>query len=242
MSTYTLITGYYDTQKNHWRGANLDNWAALTSWSTWTSWVSNPSTVSLQIDDDLASTEVRIATLELSYIGTRTVQLKTSDTGLFAGEETTINFVAGTNYGIPSARYYRWTITATGTLADPIPYIRNAVPTYSTAGFTTEIYRNIVTSTLSGTVNARVVPTTSGTIHSVNITSLDSTNYVDRAYSVPDTFSVSTISPVPGIVSKAPLTIVLRDYYGVPVDGIVDITVRGSPSVSLELDGGVIIS
>jgi hypothetical protein len=88
-------------------------------------------------------------------------------------------------------------------------------------------------------VSARVVPNSIGTIQTVNITSHDQTDYIDRAYSVPDTFSVSTVAPIPGIVSKAPLTIVLRDYFGVPVDGVVDITVTGISGIGLS-DSGVI--
>lgn len=242
MSTYTVVSGYYDTLKQTYRSSNSNTWNSYSgsSWSAWTQWNGNPGTLTLRIDDDLGSSTVRVASLDVFFEGDIAYQLKTSDTGAFAGEEATINFVVGTTYSIPSARYYRWTLTVVVGPNGEIPEIRSAVANYTTL-VTTEYLRRIDTSTLSGTISGRTVTHSFGTIYSVDMTAYNDTSWIDRAYVLPDSYSVSTISPVPGIVSTSPLTIVLRDHFGVPVNGYVDITIRGTPLVQIASTGVSII-
>ena len=239
MTTTTILTGRYNSLKQVYEASNTATWATMpATWALYTAWNSSPSTVSLQLDDDLGSVSVRIPRLAIAFSGEATYELKVSTTGAFAGEETTVSFVLGTSYTVPQARYYRWTITVITGSTGLLPEIRSVQPSYSTE-VVTEYLRNIDTSTLSGTISARQVVYTLGTVYSCDITSYDSTSWVDRAYAVPDSYSVATISPVAGIVSNSPLTIVLRDYFGVPVNGIVDITIRGVPKIAINGSLGI---
>jgi len=80
-----------------------------------------------------------------------------------------------------------------------------------------------------------------GTVDHCEITAHDTFTWVDRAYALPDDWNENTITPIPGIITKSPLTIILRDHFGVEVDGIVDITIRGIRPVVLTTTGIVAI-
>jgi hypothetical protein len=238
MTTVTILTGSFSDYKQTYVSGNADDWGDLSSstWSAWNRWNDNNQGVSIRLDDDLASSTVRTATLQINLQGDPTYQLKISNTGAFAGEETTINFSAGTTYAIPAGRYYRWTITVAEGSTGLVPEIRNFFTVYGT-NVGTDYQRAIDTSTLGGTISARTVTHNFGTVYSVDMTTYNSTIWTDRYYALPDSFSVSTISPVPGIVSTSPLTIVLRDHMGVAVDGFVDITIRGTQQVQITQAG-----
>ena len=107
--------------------------------------------------------------------------------------------------------------------------------------YRTEYFKSVDTSTLAGTINSRTVATTLGGIYAVQMTASFSTTWVDRYYALPDSFSVSTIAPVPGIVSKSPLAIYLQDHMGVAVNGVVDITITGTPKIYHTLQGVITI-
>ena len=235
--TITVIQGRYEINSDSYQGVSNDDWTDYTDWSTWTTWTQNSANLILQLDDDLGSVAARVPLLNLLSQGTVTIVLKVSSTGAFAGEETTHTFTYdGTALAIPAGQYYRYTVTV-ATLNGAPPVIEQIESSYTTE-YATQQFIQVDTSTLAGTAAARTVPTTIGTAVTAVITVQNSTAYVDRAYSVPDSFSVSTIAPVAGIVSKSPLQISLRDHYGVPVDGIVDITVTGAAKV-YHTDGGV---
>jgi hypothetical protein len=234
--TTTVIQGLYDINADSYQGVSANAWSTYTNWSTWLNWTQNSADLIVQVNDDLDTVAVRVPQLNLVAQGTQTITLKVSNTGAFAGEETTIAFTYdGTAVSIPAGRYYRWTVTVS-LLNNQTPVIQQIESNYSTV-YTTQELIAVDTSTLSGSVAARTVPTTVGTVYSAIITTTKNTAYVDRAYSVPDTFSVSTIAPVAGIVSKSPLQIYLQDHYGVPVDGIVDIIVTGAAKVYHTVDG-----
>lgn len=234
--TVTVIQGYFDSLNNIYQASNSDTWADLTTWSSWLNWNSDPGDVEIQIDDDLGIEDVRTPTISITYTGEIAIILKISETGAFSGEETTITFAVGTTYAVPSGRYYRWLITASTGSTGLVPEINNFRTQYFSEVFS-ETQRSIDTTTLSGTTAGRIVATNFGTIYNVLITAHDVTSWVDRAYAVPDDWAVTTISPVPGIVSKDPLTIVLKDLFGVPVDGTVDITITGAPRVTITSTG-----
>lgn len=238
MTTATILTGSFSDLKQIYISGNADTWGTLSgsTWASWNRWNNDNTGVSVQLDDDLGTVSVRTATLQISLQGTPTYSLKISSTGVFGGEETTISFVTGTAVSIPAGRYYRWTVTVAEGSTGVIPEIRRFSTEYGT-NVATEFLRSVDTATLGGTVSGRLVPNTFGTIFSVDMTTLDATAFVDRYYSLPDDFNIITISPVPGIVSKSPLTIVLRDHMGVPVNGTVDITIRGTQQVQITQAG-----
>lgn len=236
MSTITIIQGNQNDGNNHYLADNLDTWGDITSWDTWTFWNSNPDDLILRIDDDLGDYNLWLPELRIGARGLLNVQLKISATGSFTGEETTIT-VGATPVAVVSGRYYRWTITVepNGT----VPEIGLVETNYSKEFITQEI-ANVDTSTLSGTIAGRIVPTSIGTVYNVQVTAQQETSWVDRAYALPDSFTDPTdIAPIPGIISHNPLTIVLRDDFGVLVDGVVDISITGSPQIYLTANGVV---
>lgn len=242
MSTFTLVSGNYIAANDLYLGANNDTWvdlgsAPIQTWANWTRWNTDPQNLVVRIDDDLSTDNARSPQISLNYVGVLTLTLKTSLTGLFAGEETTYTFTAGTATSVASARYYRWTVTLApnGTIC---PELRQAQTAYDET-YAIEYYRTVDTTTLGGTVAGRTVTHGLGAVYAVELTSHSATTWVDRAYVLPDSWNETTIAPVASIVSKAPLTIVLRDDFGVEVDGIVDMVIIGAPQVMLT-DAGVI--
>jgi hypothetical protein len=235
MSTITVTAGTEQPLTNSWIAPNNNDWADVATWAAFTSWNSNPGNLVLRVDDDLLTTDVRCPTLNIVYQGTLSLTLKTSTTGAFAGEETTYTFVLGTAVSVTAARYYRWTITVAPT-GTTVPEITGVSADYSQI-FTTEIYRSVSTSTLAGTVSARTVPLIMGTVYAVQLTPHGDFTWVDRAYALPDAWNETTIAPKASIISKSPLTICLRDDFGVAVDGTVDIEVTGIGKILLTDQG-----
>jgi hypothetical protein len=238
MSTVTIVQGYKNPINDQYSSYNSTNWAGHTNWSTWSRWNDNPGSVVIRLDDAFTTSDLRTPTLNLNYYGTLSLVLKTSTTGTFTGEETTYT-LSSTAVSIAQARYYRWTITltASGTV---LPILVFASTEYSQS-FETVQFKDIDLSTLSGSTTAgRVVTHSFGVVHSVQVTAQQETTWVDRAYALPDSFTDPVkVAPIPSIVNKSPLTILLRDDFGVPVNGIVDISITGSASVYLT-DTGVI--
>jgi len=236
MTTITIIKGVRDLRNNNIIGVNQDTWADLTNWSTWTNWNSDPDDVQVRADDDLGSVDVRVPTLELLARGTKTIVLKVSNTGTFSGEETTYTLTDSLS-AITSGRYYRWIITVTGANA----LIQDIGANY-TQDFVQAQIKSLNTSALSGTITAREIPHTLGTIYNAQITAHESTPWVDRFYVAEDSYSNPTnIAPIVGIISQNPLTICLRDEFGVPCDGTIDVSLQGSPKVYLTTNGVVTV-
>jgi hypothetical protein len=236
MSTITIVQGYQDSNNGQYASYNQSNWADYTNWSTWTRWNDDPGSVVIRLDDAFTTSDLRTPTLSLNYYGTLSLVLKTSNTGTFTGEETTYT-LSSTAVSIAQARYYRWiiTVTASGTV---LPNLVYASAEYSQE-FQTVQLKDVDLSTLSGSTTAgRVVTHSFGAIHSVQVTAQQETTWVDRAYALPDSFTDPVkVAPIPSIVNKSPLTILLRDDFGVPVNGIVDISITGSSNIYLDATG-----
>jgi hypothetical protein len=236
MSTITIITGSEQPISRTWIAPNNDDWSDVVTWAAFTRWNNNPGNLVLRVDDDLLTTDVRCPTLDIAYQGSLSLTLKISDTGTFTGEETTYTFTLGTAVTVIAGRYYRWTVTVAPS-GTTVPEIALVSADYSQI-FTTEIYKSVSTSTLAGTVSARTVPLVMGTVLAVQLTPHGDFTWVDRAYALPDAWSETTIAPKASIISKSPLTICLRDDFGVAVDGTVDIQVVGIGKIVLT-DNGV---
>lgn len=245
MTTVTITAGTQDTITGNLRGANADTWSSLSTspyatWANWHHWATNPQTLQLRFDDDLGSIKLRAPTLSFNNLqgSISSISLKISSTGVFGGEETTYTFSLGTDVEVIAGQYYRWTISVTGTA----PYAAEV------SEFTIEyvddletVYlQNILTSTLQSSSGYRIVDHDLGSIDTCIITAHDTYSWVDRAYALPDDWSETTITPIPGIISKSPLTIVLRDHFGVEVDGRVDILIRGIRPITLTATGVVL--
>lgn len=236
MSDVTIIEGYKNSRNGHYQSYGQNTWADYTDWSAWTQWNDNPGDVVIRLDDAFSEVDLWTPTLSIKYFGILTLTLKTSNTGAFTGEETTYT-LSSTPVSIGQAKYYRWTITITpDTLVPPNLVFANAEYTQE---FQMAEFKDIDLTTLSGSTTAgRVVPHDFGGVYTVQITAQQETTWVDRAYALPDSFTNPVkVAPIPGIVDKDPLTIILRDDFGVPVDGIVDLVITGSASVYLTETG-----
>ena len=240
MTTTTIITGNLDFYTNTYGANNNDDWTDLGSspyqtWSNWLQWNSSPTSLQIRLDDDMGSSAVRLPLLTISAVGNLAITLKVSATGVFAGEETTYT-VTTTPQAVIGGRYYRWTVTVTQDSSALMPQITNFLTEYLSIYETVELSK-VDTSTLSGSISGRVVSHNLGTVFNVQLTTHEDTAWVDRYYSLPDSFSVSEIGPVASVTSTSPLTIVLKDMFGVPVNGYVDISIVGVPKIFLTATG-----
>lgn len=245
MTTITLTAGQLDSVSGNYRGANADTWASLGSspyatWANWRYWATNPQNLQVRIDDDLGTVKLRAPTLTLQDIfgSITSISLKISNTGSFSGEETTYTFSTGVDVEVISGRYYRWTVTVSG--LSNLPAELPDITTEYIEDLQTVYLQNIDTSTLQSSSGYRIVDHDLGSIDTCIITAHDNYAWVDRAYALPDSWSETTITPIPGIISKSPLTIVLRDHFGVEVDGLVDILIRGIRPITLTATGVVL--
>lgn len=242
MTTLTIINGDYLPLQNQYVSTNADTWSSIGSspygsWTNWNIWNTSPNNLQIRLDDDLNTSALRTPNLILGYYGTLAITLKVSDTGTFSGEETTYSLTFGQTYAITSARYYRWNITISSLNGYPA-MLESFLTSYDT-NYTIEELRSVNTASLQTSTGYRIVEHNLGVVNNCQITAHDTFNWVDRAYALPDSWSENIITPIPGIISKNPLTITLRDHFGVEVDGTVDITISGSRRV-LFTDIGVI--
>jgi hypothetical protein len=202
-------------------------WSYYTSWSTWTIWNDSPRTITATETIDLGGS--KLLQPSAGWIGANlptSVVIKTSSTGAFAGEETTITMAGTTKQSYTAARYWKITATWATDGNGTVPWVSNW--TWNLVeSFLTETFRDLDTSTLAGTAASRTVDSQLMAAVDVTLTVKKSISWVDRDYALPDSFSISTIVPVVGYVTKNPLTICLTDLYGVPVDGIVDVEIKG---------------
>ena len=145
-------------------------------------------TMVIQIDDDLDTVGNRRPKCFFNVIGDISVQLKISDTGSFAGEETTINFVENTPVTYTSGRYYRWTLTVTDNSSTELPIISSIGTSYDTS-LALELFDDLELSTLStDSEGAKIVTTnTIGLVTNVQGTALQGTDYVVDDYIVTPT-------------------------------------------------------
>lgn len=239
MTTATITQGWYEGNRYRYFGSNSDTWTTLAStpyqtWSNWRTWASNAQSLILQLDDDLGSIGQRAPTINLRAQGQVTLQLKISQTGTFTGEETTINFVPGTAYTFVSGRYYRWIVTIATDSAVILPVLEFYQTSYIDNVTQDIYYTNLDTTTLSGTTSSRSISGTWGSILNVLITARRNTAWVDRAYSLPDTYVNQTdFAPIPSIIStSSTLQFALLDHFTQPVDGVVDIAIKALPKIT----------
>lgn len=251
MATITVVTGVelgplYTARSN-------DDWADLSSspygsWNSWRTWNTNPTTVQIKIFEDAGSIDARLPLLDVSVQGTATYSLKIADTvdsNLNLVSPTTINFSGSTTYTFVSGRYYEYTITAAGTASTPIPVITNPQIIFEKGGVDEYIY-DLNTSTLSGTIDARLVDSTIGIVTTLVATAqqegvtYSSGLLQDRMYAVPDDYVFQENAIVVNTVSKSPPTIRCFDLNGESIDAVVDIYLKGLPKITATAQGIVV--
>ena len=187
--TITVTQGY-QTSYGVYQGTSGITWADLGSspygsWTNWTEYKPVPQNVIVRVDDDLGSVVIRTPTCEIEYEGAiASIQLKISSTGSFSGEETTINFVDGTEYDWVSGRYYRWTIEVEAS-GEILPQITDVITNYAT-GVIEELINDLdIPSTATDSAGDTVVTNSISTVVNVQATTLQGGVYVEDDYVIP---------------------------------------------------------
>lgn len=161
---------------------NSVTWGDLTDWSSYNTW-RTPTTndIIVQVIDDLSTSAARIPTCEVDYEGDLTIQLKISDTGAFAGEESTIDFVDGVDYTFANGRYYRWQFTVSLNSDISEPFFLDATTSYSQT-FVTEILSDVEVYAQEDSDGFYPLTTNLGNVVNIQATALQGGSYVVDGY------------------------------------------------------------
>jgi hypothetical protein len=232
MTTITVTQGATDAQ-GFVEATGTDTWADLTTWSATTSWNATPNTVIVQADDDLTTSAYRIPEVEIDADGSTSLVLKTSDTGAFAGEESTITFVEGTEYAVPKARYYRYIVTVEADSATLIPQFYNIEINYDT-DYVIEVLDDVdIPSTGTNSAGDTLVTTGLSVVKNVQATALQGGVYVEDGYIVSQHNTTNGLARTPRTVNNNGVTLATdvvkwhynsfefdgTDYFSVPQVG-----------------------
>lgn len=212
------------------------------TWASWTSYHPEPNTISITVDEDYGSIDFRTPLIDYQIEGTATVELKISDTGSFAGEETTIS-VTDTSVGYTSGRYYRWNITVETDSATLVPVISEPRTNFTLESFD-EVIENVDTSTLAeDSIGNKVLETDIGLVTAIVATAQqEGTTYSsgllqDRMYAIPDDYVFQENAIIVNIVDKNTPSIRCFDLNGESIDAVIDVLIRGLPKIIIGLNG-----
>ena len=182
--TLTVIQGFKD-EGDIVLSNTSTTWADLTTWTGYAAWNDAPQTVIVQIDDDNLTSDYYVPTVEILAEGSISVELKTSDTGLFAGEETTSTFVEDANVAVPRARYWRWTITVAADSTTDLPVFSDALISYNT-DIVVETQEDVdIYAAGTNSAGDSLVDTNLSVVKNVQATALQGGLYVEDGYFIP---------------------------------------------------------
>lgn len=240
----------FPTDNTTWQDLGSSPYA---TWANWTAWNPDPKTITVQLDVDTINNNPKIPLLRVVYQGEITVTLKITDsfttdsqgieTGLFAGEETTIT-VTDTAQDWVNGRFFRWIVTLSTDSALVPPMLFVIKEEFSDVNIT-EFQANINTATLSGTIDARQITTAVSVVDTLIVTATEQGNTYssgllqDRTYVRPDDYVFQENSIIVNTVSKSPPTIRCFDLNGESIDATVDVYIRGYPKILLTENGVV---
>ena len=231
----TLSVTNAQQERSVYTATSLDTWTTLASspyatWANWTQWNTNPRTISATETIDEGSVLLRTPTLVYGSNVFGTVTIKISDTGLFAGEETTITPSLFVNQTYPAGRHYRVTVTLAPDSQGTIPYLAgwNWV---MVRNFITEDLFDVNTASLSGTQDSRLLSTTVPIVTDMRAMSQTSEPYVTATY-VASSYIVDGEATYVSYISKGTTPRIRVSDNAGTIDGIIDITVRGLPSIT----------
>lgn len=182
--TLTVIQGYKD-EGDIVQSSSTTTWADLTTWTAYSDWNDAPQSVIVQIDDDNETSAYYVPTVEILAEGSISVELKTSDTGSFAGEETTSTFVEDANVAVPKARHWRWTITVEADSTTPLPVFSDALIAYDT-DVIVETQEDVdILAAGTNSAGDSLVDTNLSVVRNVQATALQGGLYVEDGYVIP---------------------------------------------------------
>lgn len=227
LSDFT-VNGQLDPQTNTVIPNNTTTWADLTTWDSWTSWSGTPADPLVWFSDvvDLGTSTTFNLAIDCEANGVVSYSVMTSDTGLFAGEETQTDIDPG-DTGISSftGRFVLVVISVTAESG------LNTISSVSIRANTRTIklrINDLDTSTLSGTTSARVLELdrTIGGVVNWQITPKQITAYDLDVYV---TNTPTSTHLVPQFISKTGLTFALVGVDNHARDGIVDMNIEVLP-------------
>lgn len=228
------ITGFIDEASNTILPNNTSTWAdyAGTTWANWTAWTGTPADPLVWITEmlDLGSSQTFNLNIETLAQGTVSYTVFVSDTGAFTGEETETAIAPG-DTGISSFTG-QYVIVAVSVAAGAQPPVIEDITITATNQSLALQFSDVDTSTLSGSVTARVLSSDreiSGILN-MQITPKAVTAYDVDAY-VTNTPTSTTV--IPKIIDKSLLTFSLVGIDNQPRDAVVDIVVEALPLQSM---------
>jgi hypothetical protein len=226
-------SGYYDSNQGVIRPTSTDTWTAHASstWDAWTSW-DTPNTEIVWNADIIDLGRVKSFCLNITTTSTGLVDYKiyTSDTGVFAGEETETLVVHGSSE-TPDSFVGQYVLVIVIATYQGTELTLTSIQTTPQADTVIELaYAALDTSTLAGTSSARTIALTRqvSKVLEVIVTPHAVTSYNLDLY-VSSTQTSTQV--VPRIVSKASTgpVIALVGLDNQPRDGVVDVIIKALP-------------
>lgn len=240
---FTALRGYLNLQEaeiNYATGylqalPKASSWLSAPTWDSFNSYRSgtNPIRWTAPVIDLGSSVDF---CLEITCVsdGVNRFIVHTSDTGLFAGEETETEITQG-DLDIEgfTGRYVAVTMISTATIVERF----SVTATQQTQQFW---LRNIDTSTLAGSITERQIPIDRplSKITDIVIQPRAATTYAVNLY-VSDTATSQVVIPVVKSKSSTP-TFALYGIDNDARDSVVDIQISGLPRMAA-VDGGIIV-
>ena len=214
---------------------NQSTWADLssTSWADYTNWINDPVTPMTFVSQvtDLGSAIYFNLNWTITCVGIPTFTVYTSNTGAFAGEETstTVN-VNDTNVEAFYGRYVAIFVSVVYVPSEGIPQISTFDFTSSSNRLETIQY-DVNSTTLSGDASARtiVMPRIVSKVLSIQLTP-HAGSYVEDSY-VADSYIDDRVPGFPGIVTKTRTgpQVTFVSPAGTKVDAVFDVTMNVLP-------------
>ena len=220
----TLEDKIYPTGTGTWSGLPA-------TWAAWTNWYEGTPNELYWLSDKIDLFVPTTFTLNLNIVanGIVSYEVYTSNTGAFAGEESTQVIDSG-DTDVPGfyGRYVQIGVKVIRSFTE-VQTI-SAIDIVTSDASITEEFENVSTSTLAGTITARQIPITKkfSILNVVDVAVQQVSAYNLDVY-VTDYLSCTTL--LPRVVSKnrTTPTIALIGLDNVPRNGTVDITVTGLP-------------
>jgi hypothetical protein len=156
--------------------------APYTTWDSWTNWTQTPGNIVVSETVDTGSVDHYLPLADVLTEGDLTVTVDVSDTGLFAGEETTTSFTTDdVGQSLVKGRHIRWNFTVAPTVAEPVPYLQYFVQANNNLK---DIYLDdvAVPELATDSLGFRLIDHPLGAVKNVQATTLQGDDYVDNGY------------------------------------------------------------
>ena len=248
------LTNAVNTNNNRIVATGTLTWTTLGTtvsgdWSNWTRWNYSPNNITVKVQEDAGSIANRLPLISLTYDGELSVTLKianTVDSTNTLVSPTITTLTANTEFSPVKGRYYEYTLTISTDSAGTVPQLQTPSIMFSDDRIT-DLQEEVSTSTLGGTIDARPLTTSIGSVTGIFVTAREAgTTYSsgllrDRVYAIPDDYVFQENSIQVNIVSKSNKTIRCFDLNGESIDAVVDVLIQGLPKIALGPTGVEIV-